>query len=335
MRLLAVPVFVALAAAAGSAGAALDSSAHWRFSAAPMQEAASPLPGDLLIADRNNGRILVVTPGKRVVWHVDRLPGPDDAFFTPGGRTVITNEEFDETLTEISVKTKHAVWRYGHAGVAGSAHGFLNTPDDAYRLPSGQTTVADIRNCRILRLARDGRVARVLGGSCVHDPPHGFASPNGDAPLPGGGLLVTEIGGWVDRLSRSGRLLWSVRSPVAYPSDAQLLPGGRILVASFTDPGRIVIFDRRGRVHWSFGAGSGRNRLDKPSLAVRLSNGMIAANDDYNDRVIVIDPKTKRIVWQYGHTGVPGRAAGYLDKPDGIDPVPPGVFFRARGGTAG
>ena len=26
------------------------------------------------------------------------------------------------------------------------------------------------------------------------------------------------------------------------------------------------------------------------------------ANDDYNDRVIVVDPQTNRIVWQYGHT---------------------------------
>jgi outer membrane protein assembly factor BamB len=172
----------------------------------------------------------------------------------------------------------------------------------------------------------------MLGGSCVHDPPNGFASPNGDTPLPGGGVLVTEIGGWVDRLSRTGRLLWSVRSPVPYPSDAQLLPHGRILATSFTDPGRIVLFDRHGRVHWSFGAASGRNRLDKPSLAVRLSNGMIAANDDYNDRVIVIDPATKRIVWQYGHTGVAGRAPGFLDKPDGLDPAPLGISLKARAG---
>ena len=42
---------------------------------------------------------------------------------------------------------------------------------------------------------------------------------------------------------------------------------------------------------------------------------MIAANDDYNDRVIVIDPKTKAIVWQYGHTGVISSANGYLSKP--------------------
>ena len=165
-------------------------------------------------------------------------------------------------------------------------------------------------------------VVRVLGGSCAHDPPRGFESPNGDTPLRGGGLLVTEIGGWIDRLAPSGRLLWSIRSPVAYPSDAQLLPDGRVLVASFTSPGRIVIVDRRGRVDWSFGAESGANRLAKPSLAVRWPNGFIAANDDYNERVIVINPRTKRIVWQYGHTAVGGTGPGYLHIPDGFEFIP-------------
>jgi outer membrane protein assembly factor BamB len=282
-----------------------------------------PPPGvNLLIADRDNNRVLIVTPRKRIIWMTGGLRGPDDAFFTPGGRSIITNEEFNDTLTEVSVRTHRVLWHYGHAGVAGSGAGYLNTPDDAYRLPDGDTVVADIRNCRIVELSRRGRVVRVLGGSCVHDPPHGFASPNGDTPLPDGGLLVTEIGGWVDRLDRRGRLVWSFRSPVSYPSDAQLLPSGNVLLSAFTNPGKIVICTRQGRVLWSFGAVAGRDELDKPSLAIRLPNGMIAANDDYNDRVIVIDPHRHRIVWQYGHTGVPSSARGYLNKPDGIDVMP-------------
>ncbi|HEX5449596.1 MAG TPA: hypothetical protein VFW85_06020 [Gaiellaceae bacterium] len=281
-----------------------------------------PVPGYVLIADRNNNRLLLVSPQKKIVWHFDALRGPDDAFFTPGWRSVITNEEFNDTLRQVSLRPQRIVWSYGHAGVAGASPGYLNTPDDAYRLRYGETTVADIRNCRIVTLTPHGKVARVLGGSCVHDPPNGFASPNGDTPLPDGGLLVTEIGGWIDRLSASGRLLWSVRSPVSYPSDAQLLPNGEILVASFESPGKIVELTRFGRVTWSFGALSGPDMLNKPSLAVRWPNGMIAANDDYNHRVIVIDPKTKRIVWQYGHSGVPSAAIGYLDKPDGIDLLP-------------
>jgi outer membrane protein assembly factor BamB len=291
------------------------------------------VPGYVLIADRDNNRALLVSPSKKVVWQDTALRGPDDAFFTPGYRTVITNEEFNDTLVEVSLRGKQRVWTYGHSGVAGSSPGYLNTPDDAYRLPSGVTTVADIRNCRIVQLDRAKRVLRVLGGSCTHDPPNGFASPNGDTPLPDGGLLVTEIGGWIDRLGPTGRLLWSIRSPVPYPSDAQLLPDGRVLVASFSIPGRIVILNRIGAITWSFGADSGPNRLAKPSLAVRWPNGLIAANDDYNHRVIVIDPRTKRIVWQYGHTGVAGSGPGYLNKPDGIDLLPATVLVRAPSTT--
>ena len=337
-------LLVLLAAGCSSHGGstptrALATKPRHRRNPDPRQLLVSPLglprvhsrivPGYVLIADRNNNRALIVSPSKRIVWQNDTLRGPDDAFFTPGYRSVITNEEFNDTLVELSLKGQRRLWSYGHSGVAGSSPGYLNTPDDAYRLPSGITTVADIRNCRIVQLSRGGRVVRVLGGSCVHDPPRGFASPNGDTPLPDGGMLVTEIGGWIDRLGPAGKLLWAIRSPVPYPSDAQLLPDGQVLVASFAIPGRIVIVDRSGAITWSFGSASGSNRLAKPSLAVRWPNGLIAANDDYNHRVIVIDPRSKRIVWQYGHTGIAGSGPGYLSKPDGLDLLPATYLVRA------
>ena len=286
------------------------------------------LPGYLLVADRNNDRVLLLSPNRRIVWRRRGLHEPDDAFFTPGYRGVITNEEFDETLTEISLRTKGVVWAYGHAGVAGRAPGYLDAPDDAYRLANGVTTVADIQNCRIVEMKHDRSVLRVLGRSCVHDPPRGFASPNGDTPLPDGGMLVTEIGGWVDRIDRFGKLVWSVRTPFSYPSDAQLLPNGRILVCAFTTPGRVVEMTRSGRIVWSFGASSGRNRLDRPSLAIRLPNGFVAINDDWRHRVIVVNPQTNRIVWQYGHTDHASRRSGYLDKPDGMDFLPASAMSR-------
>ena len=62
--------------------------------------------------------------------------------------------------------------------------------------------------------------------------------------------------------------------------------------------------------------------LDHPSLALRLPNGLIAVNDDYRNRVVIIDPTTHRIVWQYGHTDVAGRRHGYLSLPDGMDFLP-------------
>jgi DNA-binding beta-propeller fold protein YncE len=290
------------------------------------------VPGYVLIADRDNNRLLLVSPAKRIVWRYPTGPAPgfrdpDDAFFTPGYRRVITNEEFNEAIAVIGLRRRRTVWHYGHAGVAGSAAGYLDTPDDAYQLPGGDVVVADIRNCRVVRIDRQRRIVDQIGttGACGHDPPRELSSPNGDTPLPDGGLLVTEIGGWVDRLDRRGHLRWSVRTPTTYPSDAQLLPSGNVLVAGFDTPGRVDIITPRGRVVWSYGPTSGPGELDRPSLAVRWPNGMIAVTDDWDHRVVVIDPRRRRIVWQYGRRGRAGRAPGLLDKPDGLDLLPAAV----------
>ena len=300
----------------------------------PALTGKSPLPGYLLIADRDNNRIIVVSPRKRIVWRFPRhgdlrrgekFGGPDDAFVTPGGRSIITNEEYSDTIARISIGRRPRIsWQYGHAGAQGSSLGYLAHPDDAYLLKNGETSVADIINCRVLWLNRAKRIVRSIGkaGACTHDPPRSLRQPNGDTPLPDGGVLVTEIGGWVDRFDRHGHLKWSLRTPTAYPSDAQLLHNGNVLVAGFNTPGRIDILTPRGRVVWSYRRASGRGALDRPSLAVMLPNGVIAATDDWHHRVVLIDRKTRRIVWQYGHLGVAGARPGYLRKPDGLDLIP-------------
>ncbi|MDI3298209.1 MAG: PQQ-binding-like beta-propeller repeat protein [Bacillota bacterium] len=320
--------------------------------ARPAPSASAPLAGGaLLIADRYNHRLLLVDEKRRILWSY-RLPaawagsqaadGPDDAFFTPGYATIITNAEDHHVIVEIDPETGRVLWHYGHPGVAGSAPGYLNGPDDAYRLspaearlagvPAGTTTVADIRNCRILFVAPDGRVVRQYGttGACLHRPPRYLASPNGDTPLPDGGMLVTEIGGsHVLRLSPQGKVLWDLKLPgLVYPSDAQLLPDGSILVAGYTDPGQVLQVTPAGKVLWRYAPASGSGRLRQPSLAIRLPNGFVAVNDDANHRVVVIDPRSNRIVWQFGQTGVPGNDATHLNVPDGMNWVPASVATR-------
>ncbi len=295
----------------------------------PPLHGSSPLPGYLMIADRDNNRIIIVSPAKRIVWRFPAggsgFAGPDDAFVSPDGRYISVNQEFNETIDLVSLsRHPRLVWSYGHPTAQGSAPGYLAHPDDAYLLPNGLIHVADIINCRVLWINRAGHVVRSIGSAadCTHDPPRGLSDPNGDTPIPGGGVLVTEIGGWVDRFNTAGRLVWSIRTPTDYPSDAQLLPNGNVLVAAYNPPGRIDILTPRGRIVWTYERPAGPGALQQPSLAVMLPNGMIAATDDWNNRVVVIDPRTKRIVWQYGHDGVAGSAPGYLRKPDGLNLIP-------------
>ena len=291
--------------------------------------AAAPFQGRLLIADRGNDRLLLVDAGRHVLWRYPSAgapapPGgfyyPDDAFFIRHGTAIISNQEGNDTIVEIAFPSGRVQWRYGHPRVAGSSPGYLNQPDDAYLLRDGRVVVADAKNCRILFIGP--RATTQIGATrrCAHDPPRSLGYPNGDTPLADGNLLVSEIrGSWIDEITPSGRLVWRTHLPIAYPSDPQQLGPDLYLVADYARPGGIVEFTREGRIVWVYRPHGGRGMLDHPSLAERLPGGLICVNDDYRHRVVVIDPATRRIVWQYGRTDRAGTAPGMLNTPDGFD----------------
>jgi DNA-binding beta-propeller fold protein YncE len=341
------------AAAAPSAGRATSPSAFPLLPAsgpgalAPGSDPAA-LPGAVLVADEDNHRLLLVDPFGRVRWQFPAGPAvptqaefgpPDDAFVTPDGQQIVATQEMYDTVSLVSIAGARVVASYGHPGTPGSAPGYFSHPDDAMLLPDGDLLLADIINCRILVLSPGPwNVVRQFGttSSCYHDPPVAFGSPNGVFPMTNRNFLITEINGdWVDEMSLQGHVLWSAHPPgVAYPSDANEISPDRFLVADYSTPGQIVIFDNAGRLLWRF-APTGADALNHPSLALPLPNGDILVNDDYNDRVIVVDPQTNRIVWQYGHTGVPGGAPGYLSNPDGVDLAPPYSLLMTHAATMG
>jgi hypothetical protein len=294
-----------------------------------------PFAGRLMIADRGNNRLLVVNAEKKVLWrfpsHAHPAPPggfyfPDDAFFTHGGTQIISNEEQNERIVQLAFPSGRLLWSYGHPGASGSEPGYLHEPDDAYLWRDGSVSVADAQNCRVLLISAAKKVLRQFGepSRCEHDPPHALGSPNGDTPLRNGDILVSEVNGsYIDEITRTGKLVWSVQLPIEYPSDPQQLAPNRYLVADYTSPGGLYEFDRQGRILWSYHPSSGSGMLDHPSLAEQLPGGLIAVNDDYRNRVVIIDPHSRRVVWQYGRTGVAGSGPGLLDTPDGFDLLAP------------
>jgi outer membrane protein assembly factor BamB len=295
-------------------------------------------PGGLLVADRGNGRLLVIDAARRILWRFPTTgslpPGQqfnaDDAFLSPDGKTIVANDESHGVIDRIDIATRKIIWQYGHYGQRGSRIGYLHNPDDAYPLANGDVVVADIMNCRILEIAPSKAVVRMWGrtGICRDRAPFTYGAPNGDTPLPDGGMLITEIkGSRVVRLSATGAVIFDIHVPTHYPSDAQLDSNGNVIVADYSNPGQVVAVSPSGKVLWRYGPRSGRGRLDHPSLATPLADGTVAINDDFRHRIVVIDPKTMRIVWQYGQTDVPGRGPGFLSIPDGHQPIPAGIVF--------
>ena len=303
-----------------------------------LQPGSDPgvLPGPVLIADRDNNRLIEVSPQGKVIWRFPAAGGlapgqtfrvPDDAFFSPDGRRVVATQEDDQAISVIDPASGRIVYRYGHPGEPGAQDGYVHNPDDALLMPSGEILSADIMNCRLLVIRPPHhRPLRVLGatGRCEHEPGVSFGSPNGAFPMSNGDTAVTEINGnWLDVLAADGRAVLAVHPPqFSYPSDTNELRPGVFLSVDYASPGAIETFTSRGALLWRY-APSGGSALDHPSLALPLPNGDVLANDDRNHRVIVVDPRTNRIVWQYGHTGVRGSREGYLSNPDGVDLAPP------------
>jgi DNA-binding beta-propeller fold protein YncE len=303
----------------------------------------------VLIADKANNRLLVVDRHGRIRWRFPRpgdlrrgqsFRGPDDAFFSPDGRYIIATEEDDDVISVIDVAHHRIVYRYGVPGRPGVGPNRLDSPDDALLLPDGYILTADIKNCRLLLIGpHSHRPTRTFGTTtnlCYHHPPRRYGSPNGAFPMNNGRYLVTEINGdWVDAIDLSGHVYWSTHPPgIAYPSDSNQIGRDRFLTVDYSTPGQVLIFNRAGRALWRYRP-NGPQALDHPSLALPLPNGDILLNDDYNNRVIVVDPHTRHIVWQYGYTGVPGAAPGYLDNPDGVDLVPPHSLLARHADTMG
>ena len=300
------------------------------------------LPGPIMIADEANNRIVVVDPSGKVRWIFpqkgDLKPGqtfatPDDVFLSPDGKSIIATESEHQMVSIIDIATRKITFEYGVADKGSSLKGHLNNPDDAMMLPDGRLIVADIKNCRVLFIDPKTRKTTHLGttGRCVHNPPKSFGSPNGAFPMQDGQYLVTEINGdWVNAMSLDGKVSWSVHAPgVAYPSDSNEISPGVYMTVDFSKPGAIIEFNSKGKLLWRYKP-TGAAALNHTSLANGLPNGKIIATDDANHRVIVIDPKTKKVLWQYGHKGKKGTAAGYLNNPDGLELIPDSALVNFK-----
>lgn len=161
-------------------------------------------------------------------------------------------------------------------------------------------------------------------GNCTHELGVSYGSPYGAFPMSNGDTVVTEINGdWIDVLKPDGSPVTDTHpSGFSYPSDTNEVRPGVFLSVDDTNPGAIETFAATGRLLWRYKPPTGADALDQPSLVLPLPNGDVLANDDKNDRVIVIDPTTR----SSGSTAIPtNRARSRV-----IWPTPTAWIWRRR-----
>jgi len=102
---------------------------------------------------------------------------------------------------------------------------------------------------------------------------------------------------------------------------------------------RVFIVGPAGVIQWQYGqagvTGSGDNQLDTPVQAAFVTGFpghpffSVLITDQGNQRVILVDFLSRKIVWQYGTTGVSGSGNNQLDNPNSAELLADGQVLIA------
>ena len=260
-------------------------------------------PGNYLIADQFNNRVIEVNPNGKIVWQFGLGPsdfspasiiGTNDAqrvgeltlmagTGTPGGQPeapdCINPAGCPDNRVLLVNHAGHIVWQYGQFGPGGNGPDQLNTPVQNTWLPRDDE--------------RDG------------DEEH-FAE---DARIPHGHVLITDQANErIIEINLGKQIVWqygttgvSGNGPeqLNNPNCAELLENGHILICDENN-NRAIEVTRDGQIVWQYGSGDPNvnDPVSGVAFASRLKNGHTLITDSNHARIVEID-NDKNVVWEY------------------------------------
>lgn len=298
-------------------------------------------PGNVLIADQFNNRVIEVDRHHHVVWQYGL--GPTD--FSP--RSIIgvndvqrvgpftlmagtgTPPDVVPTCTNpdgcpdnrviLVSPAGRIVWQYGKFGVTGSGPEELNTPVQSTFLPNFHVLITDQGNQRVIEVNLAGRIVWQYGTTGVSgNGANQLQDPNSAELLANGHVLIAdENNDRVIEVTRSGHIVatFTAGGTVSGVAFASRLANGDTLITDANNS-RIVEVDRHDHVVWQYltNTDPASNPAPAPTRAVRLRNGHTLISDQFNHRVIEITP-AGRIVFQVGTINQPGDGPNALNGP--------------------
>jgi outer membrane protein assembly factor BamB len=292
-------------------------------------------PGNLLISDQFNNRVIEVAPDGHIVWTFGSgnptlcNPGPgtiiglNDAERLSGGLTLLAGTGIpsgsasyskgcvDNRVIVVDQQGK-IVWQYGQAGVTGSGPNQLNVPVFAIQLPSRNIMIVDQANNRVIEVDRVSK--QVVWSYGPKSAPGALNNPNSAELLPNGHILIgDENNNRVIEIARDGTIVWQYNQGLSGAAFASRLPNGDTLITDSSHSRVIEVTPNKKVVFEYFtNSDSSSNSAPLPTNAVQLADGEIVIADQFNHRVLVVDPKME---FQYGMVNVAGNAVGQLNGP--------------------
>lgn len=290
------------------------------------------MPGNVLISDQFNNRVIEVDWKGDIVWQFGLGPtdfsaasiiGVNDAqrvgpytlmagTGTPPATvpTCTASGGCPDSRVILVDRKGDIVWQYGTFASPGSGPDQLNTPTQATFLPSGDILITDQGNQRVIEVDAGKNIVWQYGTTGVSGSgANQLNSPNSAELLENGHILIAdENNNRAIEVDRTGTILatFTAGGTVNTLAFASRLPNGHTLL---TDAGnsRIVEVDASDTVVWQYftNTETGSNAAPQPSRAIRLENGFTIISDQWNHRVIVINRKS-HVVATFGNLNVSG-----------------------------
>src|SRR5258708_15414335 len=270
-------------------------------------------PGNILITDQFNNRVIEIDPAGNIVWQFGGGPanvgptaivGTNDAERV-GGLTLMSGTGIPAGASPACPSTcidnrvllvnHHGkiVWQYGTFGVTGSGFNQLSTPVQNTYLPQSNgddhILITDQGNNRIIEVRRSDKAI-----VWEYD---GLNNPNAAELLTNGNILISDENNnqalevthtmpstVVNTYTTAGGLAFS---GVAF---ASRLPNGHTLITD-SNNSRIVETDVAGDVFWQYFTNNrpASNPSPLPTRAVRLAKADTLISDQFSHQVISVD----------------------------------------------
>jgi hypothetical protein len=290
-------------------------------------------PGNVLISDQFNNRVIEVNPTTgNIIWSFGLGPndftsnsivGVNDAqrvgpltlmagTGTPAGVIPQATNGFADNRVILVDPFKHVVWQYGQFNQTGDGPNLLSTPVQCTWLPTFHVLITDQGNNRIIEVNLNKQIVWQFPGPNTNADAQ-LNSPNSAELLANGHILIAdENNNRAIEVTRAHQIVrtFTATNSLGAVAFASRLSNGHTLL---TDAGnsRAVEVDANDIIVWQYYTDMDTNSVAAPlpTRAVRLRNGDTLISDQFNNRVIRVS-MAGAIVMSYGLPLAGGGAIG-------------------------
>ena len=269
-------------------------------------------PGNILIADQFNNRVIEIDRDGKIEWSFGLGPndfsprsiiGVNDAqrvgpftlmagTGTPAGVIPQAPDGVADNRVVLVNPAGHIVWQYGEFGQTGSGPNLLGTPVQCTWLPNSHVLITDQANNRIIEVNLHKHIVWEYPGSNAN-PDDQLSGPNSAELLENGHILIADQGNSrALEVTRDDQIVQTLTAggSLNILAFASRLPNGDTLL---NDAGnaRIVEVDTNDVPvrHYQINTNSPSVAAPLPTRAVRLRNGDTLISNQFDNQVLRVD----------------------------------------------